>query len=130
VVFVLLPLVILTFFSSQGWESWGLDSRPLIPERMPLLVDDDLQFEDGPGAPRPTAAVNRWLRLLPACGAPSPSTWEVYARAVKDWVEFLAEHGVALFDSRERLKLALSRYAEFRATGPLPRRPPVACEIN
>jgi site-specific recombinase XerD len=122
VVFVLLPLVILTFFSSQGWESWGLDLRPLIPERMPVLVDDDLLFEDGPGAPRSVVAVNRWLRLLPASGAPSPNTWEVYARAVKDWVEFLADHGVGLFDSRQRLKLALSRYAEFRATGPLPRR--------
>jgi site-specific recombinase XerD len=122
VVFVPLPLVILMFFSSQGWESWGLDSRPLIPERMPVLLDDDLLFEDGPGAPRSVVAANRWLRLLPASGAPSPNTWEVYARAVKDWVEFLAEHGVGLFDSRQRLKLALSRYAEHRATGPLPRR--------
>jgi site-specific recombinase XerD len=115
-------LVILTFFSSQGWESWELDSRPLIPEQMPVLVDDDLVFEDAPGGPRPTVAVNRWLRMLPASGAPSPNTWEVYARAVKDWMEFLAEHGVGLFDSRERLKLALSRYAEYRATGPLARR--------
>jgi hypothetical protein len=122
VVFVLWPLVILTFFSSRGWESWGLDSRPLIPERMPVLVDDDLLFEDGPGATRPVVAVNRWLRLLPASGGPSPNTWEAYARAVKDWVEFLAEHGVGLFDSRERLKLALSRYAEFRATGPVEQR--------
>ena len=79
-VFLLLRLVILTFFSSQGWESWGLDSRPLIPERMPVLVDDDLLFEDGPAAPRSVVAVNRWLRLLPASGAPSPNTWEVYAR--------------------------------------------------
>ena len=76
-------------------------------------------FEDGPGAPRPTVAVNRWLRELPASGAPSPNSWEAYARAVKEWMEFLAEHGVGLFDSRERLKLALSRYAEHRATGPL-----------
>ena len=37
-------------------------------------------------------------------------------------MEFLADHGVGLFDSRQRLKLALSRYAEVRATGPLPRR--------
>jgi len=52
----------------------------------------------------------------------SPNTWEAYARAVKDWMEFLAEQGVGLFDSRERLKLALSRYAEYCATGPLARR--------
>ncbi len=34
-------------------------------------------------------------------------------------MEFLAEHGVELFDTRERLKLGLSRYAEHRAAGPL-----------
>jgi len=32
----------LTFFSSRGWESWDVEHRPLIPERMPVLIDDDL----------------------------------------------------------------------------------------
>ncbi|MBH0774691.1 tyrosine-type recombinase/integrase [Nocardia bovistercoris] len=114
--------MILSFYSSQGWESWDVTHRPVIPEGMPVLVDDDLLFEDGPVAARPTVVVNRWLRLLPASGAPSPNSWEAYARAVRDWMVFLAEHGVGLFDSRDRLKLALSRYAEYRATGPLPRR--------
>ena len=63
--------------------------------------------------------VNRWLRELPASGAPAPSSWENYARAVKEWAEFLAGHGVGLFDSRERLKSGLSRYAEHRAAGPV-----------
>ena len=67
--------MILSFFSSQGWESWDSGHRPLIPERMPVLVDDDLLLEDGPGAPRPTVAVNQWLRELPASGAHSPGTW-------------------------------------------------------
>ncbi len=110
--------MILSFFSLQGWESWDVGHRPLIPERMPVLVDDDLLFEDGPGAPRPVVAVNRWLRELPASGAPAPGTWEVYARAVREWMEFLAGHGVGVFESRERLKLGLSRYAEHRAAGP------------
>lgn len=114
--------MILSFFTSQGWESWDVGPRPLIPERMPVLVDEDLRFEDGPGAPRPTVAVNRWLRELPASGAPAPNSWEVYARAVKEWMVFLAEHGVGLFDSRERLKLGLSRYAEHRATGSVKQR--------
>jgi hypothetical protein len=35
--------------------------------------------------------------------------WESSARAVKEWTEFLAEHGVGLFDSRDRLKAGLSR---------------------
>jgi hypothetical protein len=58
--------MILSFFSSRGWESWDIASRPLIPERMPVLVDDDLLLEDGPGAPRPSVAVNQWLRELPS----------------------------------------------------------------
>lgn len=111
--------MILTYFSSQGWQSWDLEHRPLIPEGMPVLFDDDLLLEDGPAAPRPVAIVNRWLRELPASGAPAPSSWENYARAVKEWAEFLAEHGVGLFESRERLKAGLSRYAEHRAAGPV-----------
>ncbi|MCW2862547.1 MAG: phage integrase-like SAM-like, partial [Actinoallomurus sp.] len=86
--------MILSFFSSRGWESWDIDRRPLLPERMPVLVDDDLRFEDGPGAPRPVTVVNRWLRELPVSGCPAPRSWESYARTVKEWAEFLAEHGV------------------------------------
>jgi hypothetical protein len=121
-VFLSFRFVILTFFSSRGWESWDIGHRPLIPERMPVLVDDDLLFEDGPGAPRPSVAVNRWLRELPASGCPAPSSWESYARVVREWAVFLGEHGVGLFDSRERLKLALGKYAEYRAAGPAERR--------
>ncbi len=66
--------MLMTFFTSAGWESWDLRDRPLIPERMPVLVDDDLLFEDGPGAARLVVAVNRWLRELPVSGAPAPAT--------------------------------------------------------
>lgn len=114
--------MILSFFSSLGWDSWDVTARPLIPERMPVLIDDDLSFEDGPGAPRASTLVNRWLRELPASGCPAPSSWESYARAVKEWAEFVGAHGVGLFDTRERLKLALGRYAEHRATGPVRQR--------
>jgi hypothetical protein len=117
-VFLWLRLVILNFFSSQGWESWDIAHRPLVPEAMPVLVDDDLLFEDGPGAPRPSVAVNQWLRELPTSGAPSPKSWEYYARVVREWMEFLSPYGVGLFDSRERLKQALGKYAEYRASGP------------
>jgi integrase len=37
-------------------------------------------------------------------------------------MEFLAVHGVALFDSRIRLKQALGKYAEYRAAGPVAER--------
>jgi site-specific recombinase XerD len=109
----------INFFSSRGWESWDIEHRPLIPERMPVLIDDDLRFEDGPGVPRSAGAMNRWLRELPSSGAPSPRSWEYYARAVKEWAEFLADHGIGLFDSRDQLKLALGKYAEHRAAGPV-----------
>lgn len=120
--FLWFPLMILSFFSSRGCESWDVEHRPLIPERMPVLIDNDLRFEDGPGEPRPTVAVNRWLRGLPSSGCPAPSSWASYARVVKAWMEFLAEHGVGLFCSRERLKYALGKYAEHRATGPTAQR--------
>jgi hypothetical protein len=121
-VFLSFRFVILSFFSSRGWESWDIANRPLIPERMPVLVDDDLLFEDGPAAPRPPAVVNRWLRELPSSGCPSPGSWESYARVLKEWAEFLALLGVGLFDSRDQLKLALGKYAEYRAAGPAERR--------
>ncbi len=43
--------MLMNLFSSRGWESWDLEHHPLIPERMPVLIDDDLLLEDGPGAP-------------------------------------------------------------------------------
>ena len=63
--------------------------------------------------------MNRWLRELPVSGAPSPNTWEAYARALRDWLAFLGERGVAAFDSRDRLRAVLSVYAEYRLAGPL-----------
>lgn len=44
----------LIFLSSLGWESWDVGSRPVIPDGMPVLVDDDLVFEDACGL-RPAA---------------------------------------------------------------------------
>ena len=108
----------LIFFSSAGWETWGFDRRPLIPERMPVLVDEDLRFFDESG-PRPSAVVNRWLCDRPTNGAPTPASWAVYARAMRAWLEFLQERGVRLFDDRERLRAALAMYAEHRFAGPL-----------
>ena len=114
--------VSLTLFSSRGFESWDIERPPLIPEAMPVLIDSDLVFEDGPGSPRSTTVVNRWLRELPTHGAPAPSSWANYARVLRAWMDFLALHGVGLFDSRERLKQALGRYAEHRAAGPFDQR--------
>ena len=70
----------------------------------------------------------RWWRSTsgcascPASGCPSPGSWESYARVLKEWAEFLSEHGVGLFGSRGQLKLALGKYAEYRAAGPAERR--------
>lgn len=108
----------LIFFSAAGWEGWDLDRRPLIRQGMPVLVDDDLRLEDEHG-PRATVTANQWLRELPVSGAPSPNTWEVYARALKGWMEFLTERDVPAFGSREQLRAVLSCYAEYRLAGPL-----------
>ena len=107
----------LTFFSGVGWESWDVEARPAVPEGMPVLVDDDLRF-DGGGGPRPSVAVNRWLRELPFSGAPSPGTWAVYARVLRDWAVFCSEHGTDVFAGREDLKAVLGAYAVHRADGP------------
>ena len=107
----------LTFFSGVGWESWDVDARPVIPDRMPVLIDDDLLFNDGGGS-RPCVAVNRWLRELPASGAPAPGTWAVYARVVRDWMIFCGEHGTGIFGGREDLRAVLGAYAAYRAEGP------------
>jgi integrase len=110
--------VILHFFSSEGWERWGLGQRPLIRERMPVLVDEDLRFEDAVGV-RPVAVMNRWLRELPVSGAPAPKTWRTYAQVLKGWSEFLEERRIPVFADRPRLRDALSLYAEYRLSGPL-----------
>lgn len=52
-------------YSRVGWESWDVERQPFIRERMPLLLDDDLRFEDAPGVLRPATVGNRWLRELP-----------------------------------------------------------------
>lgn len=106
------------FFSSAGWQDWEVQRKPLIRLGMPVLIDDDLRFEDERGA-RAVVVVNQWLRELPVSGAPAPKSWEVYARAVKGWLEFLAECGVAVFAERDRLRAALSGYAEHRLAGPI-----------
>lgn len=112
-------------FSSLGWESWDVERKPVTPDGMPVLIDDDLLLEDA-GGPRPAAVVNRWLRELPSSGCSSPSSWPTYARALRYWMEFVVEIGIALFDTRPRLKEALSAYAVHRACGPIEARFDVA----
>jgi len=111
--------VILHYHSSRGWEEWDVESRPLMREGMPVLIDDDLRFEDDGGALRPSAVMSRWLRELPVSGAPSPRTWKTYAEVLKAWAEFLTEHRVHIFADRQRLRDVLSVYAEHRLSGPL-----------
>src|SRR5260370_8433678 len=107
----------LAFFSRAGWQDWDVAAEPAIADRMPQLVDDDLIFEDA-GVPRPSVAVNRWLRELPVSGAAAPGTWAKYARALRGWMSFLLTLGIAVFGTREELKRALGAYAAHRASGP------------
>ncbi|MFF3994389.1 hypothetical protein ACFYX8_13900 [Streptomyces cyaneofuscatus] len=109
------------FYSSEGWESWGLAAKPLIPEGMAFLVDDDLLFADENG-PRATTVGNEWLRLRPTERCQAPSSWGTYARILRDWFESARLHGVEIFDTRDRLKALLSTYAVDRASGDLKQR--------
>lgn len=106
-------------FSATGWESWDVAHQPLIREQMPVLIDDDLLFEDSPGAPRPTTAVNQWLRELPLNGAPAVRTWKNNAGCLCEWLKFLKPRGVHPFGDRQDLRAALSMYAEYRLAGGL-----------
>ncbi|MDT5027353.1 MAG: hypothetical protein QOE61_3779, partial [Micromonosporaceae bacterium] len=112
-------VVELAWFDPASWEDWLVERRPVIPDGMPFLVDDDLRFEDAPGVRRPTTAVNQWLRELPSSGSPAPLTWAAYARALRDWMAFLRSCGVGLFDGRAALRGGLSSYAVHRSAGPL-----------
>ncbi|MEV6123781.1 site-specific integrase [Streptomyces sp. NPDC052077] len=105
-------------YSSSGWETWGLEHKPVIPEGMSLIFDEDLLFEDDRGL-RPAAVVNRWACELPTSKVPADNSWPSYVRAVREWMEFGAEHGMGLFEGRDRLKALLSAYSVHRARGPL-----------
>ena len=48
--------VLVHYFSPDGWEGWSLRGRPAIRDQMPVLIDDDLRFEDGSG-PRPATVM-------------------------------------------------------------------------
>lgn len=110
--------MLLTYFTRDGWESWNLGREPLIRQDMPVLIDDDLRFEDEHG-PRPTVAVNAWLRDLPISGVPAAKSWRSYAQATRTWLEFLAARSVHPFGEREDLRAALGAFAEYRLAGPV-----------
>lgn len=88
---------------------------------MPVLLDDDLRFEDARGR-RATTVVNDWLRELPINKVPAWRSWWAYARAVVPWLEFLRRYGVDALGAQEELRAALSAFAEFRLAGPLAER--------
>ncbi|MCR3736539.1 MULTISPECIES: site-specific integrase [Prauserella salsuginis group] len=113
--------MLLHFYESTGWQPWGVGERPVIPEGMPVLIDEDFQFEDAAG-PRPSRAVNAWLRSLPSSGAPAANTWRVYAQALRDWLVHLGLHGLSPFSCRVDLVAALGTYADRRLCGPVSER--------
>lgn len=81
-------------FTPRGWESWNVSRQPLIRTGMPILIDDDLNFEDALGSPRPAVYGNRWLRKLPLEGASAVRTWENHAGCLCEWMTFLQGRGV------------------------------------
>src|SRR5436305_7225539 len=108
----------LTFFPPAGWEDCDIEHQPAIRRDMPVLIDDDLRFDDD-GGPRAAVAANLWLRERPISGAPAANSWEVYARALKGWMEFVADRGIPVFGTYEQLRTGLGLYAEHRLAGPM-----------
>jgi len=106
-------------FSAKGWAEWDIERRPLIRERMPVLVDDDLLFEDAPGVLRPARVGNLWLRELPISGAPAERTWRNNASSLCEWMTFLQDRGLHPLGHRDELRAALSMYAEHRFSASL-----------
>ena len=41
--------VLVHYFSPDGWGGCSLRGRPAIRDKMPVLIDEDLRFEDGCG---------------------------------------------------------------------------------
>jgi len=111
-----LHAVLLHYFNPDGFDEWDLRGRPPIRAGMPVLIGEDLRFEDEHGQ-RPATVINRRLRELPVSGAPSPRTWRTYAQVLKTWVEFLDARGFRVFGDRQQLRDALSAYAEHRVSG-------------
>ncbi|MET7353797.1 site-specific integrase [Streptomyces mirabilis] len=109
-------------FTPTGWESWDVSRQPLIRTGMPIVIDDDLHFEDALGAPRPAVYANRWLRELPLEGASAVRTWENNAGCLCEWMTFLQGRGVHPLRDRKELRAALSMYAEYRFNGTLRQR--------
>lgn len=106
-------------FSSQGWDTWDIEWQPLIRSGTPVLVDDDLRFEDEPGMPRPATVVNQWLRELPLNGATAQRTWRNNAGALRAWLVFLQARGVDPLGDRHEQRAAPSMNAEHRFAGAL-----------
>lgn len=105
-------------FIAEQWQTWDVERWPVVPEGMPVLIDDDLVFEDAAGQ-RATVAANQWLRELPSSGCPAPKSWRYYAQALRAWLEFLGERGIGVFAGREQLRSALGAYAAHRSVGPV-----------
>ncbi|MDH6108176.1 integrase [Kitasatospora sp. MAP12-15] len=61
----------------------------------------------------------RWACELPTHKVPADNSWPSYVRVVREWMEFGAEYGVSLLDSRDRLKALLGAYSVHRSRGPL-----------
>ncbi|MFP3119882.1 hypothetical protein [Streptomyces sp. Iso 434] len=101
----------MTNYFPVGWETWDVDQQPLIRDRMPIIVDDDLRFEDAPSAPRSAMVENYWLRELPLNGAPDAKTWRNNASSLCEWMTFLQTIGVHPLGGRQELRAALSTYA-------------------
>jgi len=94
----------------------GLEGNAKILEGTPLIIDEDLKFEDS-GTGRDTWVINSWLIARSHDPNISPRTLDVYLDALLPWLCFLVTIEVDLLGNRTALKAALGLYAEHRLSG-------------
>ena len=87
-----------------------------IIEGIPLIIDDDLRFQDA-GMQRPTWVVNHWIISCSHGPQISLRTLNIYMSAAFAWLLFLQEKGFDPLGDRDSLQAALGLYAEFRLSG-------------
>lgn len=92
----------------------GGDLRIL--EGTPLIIDDDLLFEDI-GRDRPSWIINAWIINRSHEPRISIRTLNIYMGALLAWLVFLRSNGFDLLGDRPSLQAALGRYAEFQLSG-------------
>ncbi|WP_116765304.1 tyrosine-type recombinase/integrase [Arthrobacter sp. H-02-3] len=108
-------------FHLDGADAAHLQGDLRIPEGTPLIIDDDLLFQDS-DKNRPSWIVNAWIINRSHEPRISTRTLNIYLGALLAWLVFLRRNGFELLGDRASLQAALGLYADFQLSGKCKRR--------